>query len=271
MGFTLIKGTYYLKLGHPDGDSMRFLADRPDLFDRLAGPPVGMKELGTVQLRYEGIDTVEKGAIQPLARDSLNRNLDLLRAVDHAGPAASSVRGFILSRLVDANRRPVCFVFAGASPHPDGARMPLVAEQLLQSVNYKLLSSGMAYTLFYETLASEIRCHLTAAFQQARAARVGLHQRDRTTAGVVIHGRQQLAKIPPIFPKLWRRLDSFFASHDSLAEFKDWLAANPHDNEQLSILSDRRRRFALEEIIAVQDDQIRLLHTPEDLLFHRSP
>lgn len=270
MGFTLIQGTYYLKLGHPDGDSMRFLADRPDLLDRLAGPPVGFKEQGTVQLRYEGIDTVEKGAIQPLARDSLNKNLDFLRDVDHAGPAASSVRGFILSQWVDANRRPVCFVFAGASPHPDGTRMPLALAQLRQSVNYKLLSSGMAYTLFYETLSSEIRSHLTAAFQQARAARLGLHLRDRTTTGVVIHGRRQLAMIPPIFPKLWRRLDTFFASHDNLAAFKDWLAANPHDNEQLSTLSDRRRRIALAEIIAVEADLIRLLYSPDDLLFHRS-
>jgi hypothetical protein len=271
MAFTLIKGTYHLKLGHPDGDSMRFLADRPDLFDRLAGPPVAIKELGTVQLRYEGIDTVEKGAIQPLARDSLNRNLELLRAVDHAGPAASSVRGFILSQLVDANRRPVCFVFAGASPHPDGSRMPLAVEQLEQSVNYKMLSSGMAYTLFYETLSIDIRRHLTAAFQQARAARLGLHQRDHTTTGVRINGRRQLPMIPPIFPKLWRRLDTFFASHESLAEFTNWLVANPHDNERLSILSDRRQHIALHEIIAVENDLIRLLYSPDDLLFHRSP
>jgi hypothetical protein len=52
--------------------------DGPDRFDRLAGPAVAINELGTVQPRDEGIDTVEKGAIQSLARDSLNKNLDLI-------------------------------------------------------------------------------------------------------------------------------------------------------------------------------------------------
>jgi hypothetical protein len=66
MDFILLKGTAHLKLAHPDSDSTRLRADGPDRFDRLSGPAVASNELGTVQLRDEGIDALEKGASQPL-------------------------------------------------------------------------------------------------------------------------------------------------------------------------------------------------------------
>ena len=69
MGFTLIKGAFHLDAGDPDGDSVRFKADDDRQFESLRGRRVEFKTDGTVQLRYEGIDTIEKAAIQPLAME----------------------------------------------------------------------------------------------------------------------------------------------------------------------------------------------------------
>jgi hypothetical protein len=42
------------------------------------------------------------------------------------------MRGVVLSQWIDAKRRTVCFLFFGASPYPDGARIALAAEQRRQ-------------------------------------------------------------------------------------------------------------------------------------------
>ena len=62
MPFTLIKGTFRPAAGTPDGDSVRFAPDDPALMrsiPRVRMPP----NATTVQLRYEGIDALEKHAI----------------------------------------------------------------------------------------------------------------------------------------------------------------------------------------------------------------
>jgi hypothetical protein len=64
MAFFIIKGVFNPESGVPDGDSVRFLADDDSLFDRLDGR-VDFKSGGEVQLRYEGIDALEKAAIKP--------------------------------------------------------------------------------------------------------------------------------------------------------------------------------------------------------------
>jgi hypothetical protein len=78
MPFTLIKGRFKPAAGNPDGDSVRFLADDLHLWGKLEGAPVqpgkGKQTIDTVQLRFEGIDAIEKGALKPLsikARDSM--------------------------------------------------------------------------------------------------------------------------------------------------------------------------------------------------------
>ena len=68
MPFTLIAGEFVPEAGRPDGDSMRFRPDDPTpLFSlpRRGRPPGVNSRNGTVQLRYEGIDTMESRACLP--------------------------------------------------------------------------------------------------------------------------------------------------------------------------------------------------------------
>jgi hypothetical protein len=71
MPFTLIKGTFVPAAGTPDGDSVRFLADNNGLWNTLQGRPVNISPVnGTVQLRFEAIDAIEKKAILPFSMDA---------------------------------------------------------------------------------------------------------------------------------------------------------------------------------------------------------
>ena len=71
MAFILIKGNFKPLAGLPDGDSVRFKADNLSLFNNLEGRRVeigtGVETLNTVQLRFEGIDAIEKAATKPLS------------------------------------------------------------------------------------------------------------------------------------------------------------------------------------------------------------
>jgi endonuclease YncB( thermonuclease family) len=263
MGFTLIKGAFHLDAGVPDGDSVRFLADDDSLFDRLRGRRVGFKDDGTVQLRYEGIDTVEKAAVQPLANDSRDKNFELLRELDD--PSANRPRGFILTRQTDVNRRPVSFAFAGDIAEADGADVFLDAGLLRRSVNYKMVASGFAYTMFYTSLFMEIRRELAAAYRAAKSAGTGLHPDDATLTGARVISRRDLATIPPIFPKLWRRLEEYFRTHSTLDGFLDWLTRR--DSERLNTISDQRTAIAFDNVVAVDGDTVRLLYDADDMIF----
>jgi hypothetical protein len=263
MGFVLIKGTFHLDAGIPDGDSVRFMADDDRLFDRLRGRLVEFKSDGTVQLRYEGIDTIEKTAIQPLAGDSRDKNFDLLREV---GDRFTDIpRGFILTRQTDGNRRPVSFAYSGDINEPDGSDVFIDAALVKRSVNYKMVDSGYAYPMYYETLFMEIRRELSTAFLAARTAGLVLHQADGTLNGVVIQQRADLATIAPIFPKLWRRLEEYLRNHQSLAGFKSWLASR--DSETLSTITDGRTSISFDNVVDVQGDVVRMLYSPEDMVF----
>lgn len=100
MPFTLIKGRFMPRAGIPDGDSVRFRADNRNLWAKLEGatPQLGKgtRTKDTVQLRFEGIDAIEKGAIKPLATQSLDNMLQLVGYNQSNNP---ELAGYILTRM----------------------------------------------------------------------------------------------------------------------------------------------------------------------------
>ncbi len=255
--FFIIKGTFCPKEGIPDGDSVRFKADNNSLFRKLKGI-VDIKEDGTVQLRYEGIDAIEKQALQPLANESKEKNLELLRE------SSQKYRGYILSKQAETNRRPVCFVFSGDIDNKDGEKIVLTETMLEKSVNYKLVASGYSYTLFYETLDEEIQKGLNKAYLKAKQEKLGLHKIDASTLGVKVNSERDLSTIPPIFPKLWRRLKEYLGNHSNLDHFQDFLSKK---KEKVSVISANRHHLFLEDIIEVSGNSIRLIYEPNDIVF----
>ena len=148
MPFFVIKGTFHVVGYSPDGDSIRFQADNEANWAKLAGPPATLNARRHAQLRLEAIDTLEthyRNTHQPLtlatrALDFLLQGLgitgvrwDALRT--RITEANDGTEGYIVSRTVEPNRRPVAFVFAGAPSAADGSSIFLDVDLLRQSLN----------------------------------------------------------------------------------------------------------------------------------------
>lgn len=262
MPFVLIKGRFTPKAGQPDGDSVRFRADELSLWKRLEGRPVeigtGVTTKGTVQLRFEGIDAIEKAATTPLSAEAKQSMLNLIAFSE----ADAEPRGYILARMTDdKSGRPICFPFAGTTPKADGADVFLTPAMLRSSVNWRQMAAGFAYPLYYNTLFAALRGAFDQALRRAKDGNKGYWPHDRTRAGVTVRRRDDLKTIPPIWPKLWRRLDEYMRTHTSLAEF---LAFLEEKNERVDILSEMDER-GLQDLVAVNGDKVRLTEDPENL------
>ncbi len=296
MPFILIKGTFHLvnltptgkESGfEPDGDSIQFKPDNPALLDQLTRvkQPYRLTKIGSTQLRFEGLDALElhyrppggTASHQPRpladqARDFLTgllgmnpvpyvppRNIQVKPPVPH-----DATPGYILSRSLEVNGRPVSFVFTGAPPQADGSTLELTKPQLRQSVNYQLVRSGQAYPLFYDTLFYDLRDTLLAAAQQARVNRRGVWAADRTRRGVTVVNQASLEADGVIFPKLFRRLTEFLAGPDgSLANFPQWLKDK---NEQVLDL-DHCHFTHFDNLVSVQGNVVNLTRLSDRIVF----
>jgi endonuclease YncB( thermonuclease family) len=260
MPFLTIKGVFNPQSGIPDGDSVRFLADDDSLFDRLEGQ-VEFKSDGEVQLRYEGIDALEKAAIKPFSSDATERNIELLGGEENGQP------GYILSKQIEKNGRPVCFVFTGDTDDADGSEIILEPEILQKSVNYQLLEKGFVYPLFYDTLYKELRDQLVEAVKAARDEELGIWKNDLSNKGFLVKPPINLAKLEPIFPKLWRRLETFYrrpSNQDKTA--KQFLESLSEGSDRLfTIPAQRLIKFST--ALEVNEDKLKLKYKPEEMVF----
>jgi retron-type reverse transcriptase len=251
------------KAGTPDGDSVRFLADNLTLWKKLHGKPVqlgtGQSTKNTAQLRFEGIDAIEKAATKPLATQAKDNMLKLIGFEKNTTPEPA---GYILARMTDdTSGRPICFAFAGTTNLADGKDVFLDEPMLRKSVNFLQAKEGFAYPLYYNTLFASLRKEFDTAIAHAREHKLGYWPHDKTQTGVNVMDHADLASIPPIWPKLWRRLDEYLKNHDSLAGFIDFLEELDERVDILSIMEER----GLQDIVAVQGNVVRLTEPPENI------
>lgn len=263
MPFLLIKGRFIPQAGIPDGDSVRFRADDRNLWTKLEGTPpeLGKSARGkdTVQLRFEGIDAIEKGAVQPLATQSLDNMLHLIGYNQSDNPEPV---GYILTRMTDDNSgRPIAFVFAGKTRLQDGAEVFLDGTMVRKSVNIKQAKAGFGYPLYYNTLFASLRDEFNKAIADAKRKGLGYWTVDQTNIGVTIDSYADLATIPPIWPKLWRRLEEFLRQRDSLDGFLDFLE---NRNERVDILSTMEE-CGLQDLVEVHENKVRLKEDPVNI------
>jgi endonuclease YncB( thermonuclease family) len=292
MPFIVIQGTFHLvgrtQAGNPtgfepDGDSIQFKPTNPQLLDQLDQPgrPYRLTLIDSTQLRLEGIDALElhfDSTHQPRpladqARDFLTGKLGL-NPVPYRPPRNVQVKppvlkdataGFILSRALEINGRPIAFAFTSAPPEPDGSEVFLRASLLKRSLNYRSLAAGQAYPLFYDTLFADLRAVLTQAAATARQAGSGLWPQDRSQTGLQVTGPADLEQQGVVFPKLFRRLSEFLAQQQpgGLAGLLPWLAAS--EEQVLDLTAGNFTHF--DNVVAVEGGQVRLLRRPEELVF----
>ncbi len=270
MSFLLIKGRFKPEAGIPDGDSVRFHADKLSLWSKLEGRApelgTGAKTKDTVQLRFEGIDAIEKGAKPPTgvnpslsseARDSM------FSLIGYDEDTNAEPEGYVLTRMTDdKSGRPIAFAFAGKTSRKDGDDdVFLDAKMLRGSVNYLQMKAGFAYPLYYNTLFASLRDEFDQALAQAKNGGKGYWPTDATTAGVKVTSKADLASIAPICPKLWRRIEEWFRHNSSLQGFTDFLTDK---NERLDVLDVMEER-GLQDVVEVTGNKVRLTERPENL------
>lgn len=268
MPFTLTVGEFVPDAGRPDGDSMRFRPDDPaPLFQlprRGRAPRINSRN-GTIQLRFEGIDTMESRSAAPFSSDATSSNLELCGVPSGTGTA----RGYILSTQIGPNGRPISFVYSGDAPEQDGDdSIFLDVDRMKESINFQQISRGHAYPLFYDTLFFDLRVAMADEAVSARVNGSNVWFADATNTGTSYLGRNSLETMPPIFPKLWRRLDSYsrdsdVANPNTLSEFMEYL--NSLREERVFIVSEARST-GFDDVLQVNDDTIKMTTLPEDLI-----
>lgn len=273
--YCVIKGCFTITSYEPDGDSVRFIADNPDMYQNLHGSYriKPSKKDGSVQLRFEAVDTPEThygSAAQPFgdkARDQLLawmgfKNIKYYpndpEKVQSCEP--ETVRGAILSKAAEANGRPVSYILLeeDAALLEDGDWVKVDRILLEKTVNYYLLKEGIAYYTVYTSTPFIHRKLLQKIASQARNANKGVWELDATTEFVL----ENQDSISPggqlILPKLFRRCTDYLKAVDKdfkgdLADWLVWVSAgsrNENDNVvvhnylevQLSNLIEQRNK-----------------------------
>lgn len=219
---------WYEPLGRAqDGDTLRFRADRSELWGELAGPPCAVED-GAATVRLDGVDALEthfrpQGSSrrwrQPAAF-ALRAADELLAWLGFAGVVRDDsetivscgpqrVRGFLVAGRVDRFGRAIGFAFRGTIDTQDGQTLELDDDVVGESANHHLLACGLAYPTFHATLEESARASLALAARAARTHGRGFWPADATRRGVALDQSAALEHDIVILPKLFRRIAEF--------------------------------------------------------------
>lgn len=285
MPLNLIKGYFKILNTAPDGDSVKFYPDNPNIWKQLK-IKVHPNQSGGVQLRLDGIDALETHyhpqlggmgmqhqpkALGQAAATELLKFLGFSHVTRNAQQVVTAatpqqIPGFILTRFADAYGRSVAFVFKGQAPGADGSEVYLDKALLHQSANDHLLAAGLAYPTFYSKLFVDLRQEMTKTTDKARHNKKGIWQVDQTTNGFALETLETITEDVVILPKLFRRLLDYLALNDgsvSLAGFKEYLESR----DDSVILLPEGHVTGFDYVVDVTDQTIKLTRPPEQLVF----
>lgn len=191
-----------------------------------------------------------------------------------------TIPGYIVTREVESNGRPVAWVFLGDPGLPDGSTLTpeALAERVPRSVNHQLLAAGLVYPFFYVTMENVLRQQLAQAVDIAVGAakrsrrRVNLWSVDRSAKGVAI---PDVAAILPgdgtrpdgalVWPYLFRKvLKTWYQSTGATTTAIDlntfWVNGNP----TVAVAGDHVR---LDSLLTLSGGTLRLTTPPQNIVF----
>ncbi|BAZ48978.1 hypothetical protein NIES4103_15890 [Nostoc sp. NIES-4103] len=285
MTMTLIQGNFRVIKAAPDGDSIRFYPNNPQLWEKLPTRIV-TNRAGGAQLRLDSIDALEThfhprgGSIgmqhQPLefahnAASELLKFFGFKKITRNSNEIVTAaepeeVPGFILTRFADTYGRSVAFAFKGNSDAEDGSSIYFDKSLLKKSANYHLLNKGLAYPTFYSQLYPDIRKELIAVTEKVRKEKKGLWALDKTNDGFVLEDLETITDNIVILPKLFRRLLGYLAINDgsvSIEGFPNYLKSL---SDRVIILPEGHVT-GFDFVVQVDGQNIKLTAQPEDLVF----
>lgn len=288
MPLFVINGQYRIVGSSPDGDSIRFYADDPDVWTHV-GIKAKPNAQGGVQLRLDAIDALETHYTPPhghrqhqpteLGDGASKALLDKLGFTDVVrdengnvtSASPSTQRGYILTKFADTYGRAVSLAYAGKRPGraADGSAQQIDVAEMKRSVNYELLAEGWVYPTFYSKLFVDFREELAKAAVAAREKKAGVWADDVTLTGATIRSEEALQTDIVILPKLFRRLAEYLTDADGvdLSGFKKFVAA--HDDDRLYTVP-RGQATGLDTLLKTTKQKLTLTLPPEQLVFQEA-
>jgi endonuclease YncB( thermonuclease family) len=276
--YRLIKGQLLVRERQsPDGDSMRFVADDPSLFEGLPrfSPPTEAGGIESYQLRFQAIDAPELhygGAGQPHGLESRNGLLTWLGVDSAAWDWVVAPSGFewrhkaaILCDVFEGHGRPIAFVLK-ALDADDGSDVKLTNALLCETYNYHAVETGIAYLGIYSGgLSFTTQSSLISAYKAAKAATRGIWKMDKTNRFVV----ETLDDIGPergslIYPKIFRRcVDALRwagGEFEPGRDVDDFLADSPKENDQFVVhaIHGGQLKSRLSDVLEQVNNQIKI-------------
>jgi hypothetical protein len=263
-----ISGEFVILGKEPDGDSVRFVADDPSLYLKLESGHLAIPSKdGSIQLRFEGVDTTELHYgpfAQPFgakARDELLKWMGFdhvtfkagTTVVESANPA--SVRGTILSKKVEIHGRPVSFVVlqADAAGLKSGQMVELDRALLERTLNWRLLERGVAYYTVYTStpLRDDLRTAALRARNAKRGEGRGVWPLDSSHEFKLVDHDSIGPDGTMILPKLFRRCTDYLEAVEKKGfkgELSEWMVANQgpprRENDRVVLPSGVEVRFS---------------------------
>lgn len=282
MTMKLIQGNFRIIKAAPDGDSIRFYPNNPELWDEKVQP----NRAGGAQLRLDSIDTLEThfqvrgGGLgtqhQPLelahsAASELLKFFGFKKVTRNGREVVTAaepeeVPGFILTKFTDVYGRSIAFAFKGQSDLDDGSEVYVDKSLIKKSVNYHMLSKGLAYPTFYSKLYPDIRKEFTIAAEKARKEKKGVWEFDKTNEGFILEDLETITDNVVILPKLFRRLLGYLAINDGSAELDGFSKYLKSLGDRIIILPDGHVT-GFHYVVKVEGQKIQLTVQPEDLIF----
>lgn len=292
MAYKLLKGEFHifypdqpLNGPEPDGDTLKFRPDNPgtaEVLWRPGLPQPAFNEHGMINLRFEGLDALEThfaGRHQNLGAATSSRDFLLARAGfgnvtfnpgrpnKIASVERHPVRGHVLSNGLDGHGRIVAFVFFSDAPEPDGAEVFLDEARLGASYNVRSLAEGQAYPLFYLSLPISLKVRLAEIARAARASQAGLYASDASAPGATFAVSPATIGYLVIWPKLFRRLASYFGdAFADLSGFDAWLRRDPRNRDDRLLLPDEYDAHMHNIIEVLSHGTMRLRADPADVV-----
>ncbi|MGL5074611.1 MAG: thermonuclease family protein, partial [Waterburya sp.] len=118
-----------------------------------------------------------------------------------------------------------------------------------------------------DTLYKELRDRLVEAVETARQDKLGIWTEDASNQGFTVKPPVNLAKLKPLFPKLWRRLETFYrrpSNRDKTVE--EFLESLAQGSDRLFTIPDQRS-IKFSTALEVNEDQLKLKYKPEEMIF----
>lgn len=285
--FLAIHGKLVIVGYEPDGDSVRFIADDPGQFRRLQrGYKVRVSQRdGSVQLRFEAIDSAELhygNAAQPggdVARDSTLGWIGFHDVTYKKGTtqvasgSPDSVPAVILSKMSDANGRPVSYVLTGDGETPPEGQWTVVGTELLdRTLNARALREAGSYPTFYTSTPADHYAYLRDLAVKARSAGQGIWPVDRTSSFQLVDQDSIGPSGQLILPKLFRRATDYLkdVAKGFQGNLADWLVANsstPSRQENDLVVLAGGAEVPLSTLLQQQNSRISFTADVADIMF----